>query len=39
MDFLDTCCFGCLICMRFTFLYLYMFRAIELGYVSHGKAL
>ena len=29
--------FECLICMRFLFLYLHLFRAIE--NVSHGKAL
>ena len=29
--------FECLICMRFLFLYLHLFSAIE--YVSHGKAL
>ena len=34
--FLDTC-FGCLICMRFVFLYLHPFSASE--HVSHGKAL
>ena len=34
-DFMDTCCFGCLICVCFVFLHL--FRAIER--VSHGKAL
>ena len=33
----DTCCFGCLICMCFVFLYLHLFSAIE--HVSHGKAL
>ena len=36
-DYVDTCCFECLICMCFVFLYLHLFRAIE--YVSHGKAL
>ena len=36
-DCLDTCCFGCLICMCFVFLYLHLFSAIE--HVSHGKAL
>ena len=36
-DCLDTCCFGCLICMRFLFLYLHLFSAIE--HVSHGKVL
>ena len=30
---LDTCCFGCLICMCFIFLYLHLFSAIE--HVSH----
>ena len=35
-DYLDTCCFECLICMYFVFLYLHLFRAIE--HVSHGKA-
>ena len=34
---LDTCCFGCLICMCCVFLYLHLFSAIE--HVSHGKAL
>ena len=29
--------FECLICMRFLFLYLHLFSAIE--HVSHGKAL
>ena len=36
-DCLDTCCFGCSICMSFVFLYLYLFSAIE--HVSHGKVL
>ena len=36
-DCLDTCCFGCLICMCFVFLYLHLLRAIE--HASHGKAL
>ena len=36
-DYLDTNCFECLICMRFVFLYLHLFSAIE--HVSHGKAL
>ena len=36
-DCLDICCFGCLICMCFVFLYLHLFSAIEL--VSHGKVL
>ena len=35
-DCLDTCCFGCLICMCFVFLYLHLFGAIE--HVSHGMA-
>ena len=34
---LDTCCFECLICMCFVFLYLHLFSAVE--HVSHGKAL
>ena len=34
-DYLDS--FECLICMRFVFLYLHLFSAIE--HVSHGKAL
>ena len=34
-DCLDTCCFGCLICMHFSFMSLYC--ATEC--VSHGKAL
>ena len=36
-DCLDTCCFGCLICMCFVFLYLNLFSAIK--HVSHGKVL
>ena len=36
-DCLDTCCFGCLICTCFVFLYLPLFSAI--GHVSHGKVL
>ena len=36
-DYLDTCCFECLICMCFVFLYLHLFSATE--HVSHGKAL
>ena len=36
-DYLDTCCFECLICMCFLFLYLHLFSAVE--HVSHGKAL
>ena len=36
-DCLDTCCFGCLICMCFVFLYLHLFGAAE--QVSHGKVL
>ena len=36
-DYLDTYCFGCLLCMCFVFLYLHLFSAIE--HVSHGKAL
>ena len=32
-----TCCFECLMCMCFVFLYLHLFSAIE--HVSHGKAL
>ena len=35
--YLDTYCFESLICMRFVFLYLHLFSAIE--HVSHGKAL
>ena len=35
--YLDTYCFECLICMRFVFLYLHLFSAME--HVSHGKAL
>ena len=34
---LDTCCFGCLICMCFVFLYLHLFSTTE--HVSHGKVL
>ena len=36
-DCLDTCCFECLICMCFVFLYLPLFITTE--HVSHGKAL
>ena len=36
-DRLEICCFECLICMHFVFLYLHLFSAIE--HVSHGKAL
>ena len=36
-DYLETCCFECLICMCFIFLYLPLFSAIE--HVSPGKAL
>ena len=36
-DYLDTCCFECLMCMCFVFLYLHLFSAIE--HVSHEKAL
>ena len=36
-DCLDTCCFGCLSCMCFAFLYLHLFSAVE--HVSHRKAL
>ena len=36
-DYLDTCCFECLICMYFLFLYLHLFSANE--HVSHGKVL
>ena len=36
-DCLNTCCFGCLICMCFVFLYLHLFSATE--HVSHGKVL
>ena len=36
-DCLDTCCFGCFICMCFIFLYFHFFGAIE--YVMHRKAL
>ena len=36
-DCLDTCCFECLICICFVYLYLHLFSAIE--HVSHGKAL
>ena len=35
-DCLDTCCFECLLCKCFVFLYLQLFGAIE--HVSHGKA-
>ena len=37
LDYLDTYCFECLICMRFVLLYLHLFIAVE--HVSHGKAL
>ena len=36
-DCLDTCHFGCLICMSFVVLCVHLFSAIE--HVSHGKAL
>ena len=36
-DYLDTCCFECLICMCFVFSYLHLFSATE--HVSHGKVL
>ena len=36
-DYLDTYCSECLICMRFVFLYLHLFSAIE--HVSLEKAL
>ena len=36
-DYLDTCCFECLICVYFVFLYLHLFSTIE--HVSHGKVL
>ena len=36
-DYLDTCCFECLICKCFVFLYLHLFSAVE--HVSHGKVL
>ena len=36
-DYLDTCCFECLTCMCFVFLYLHLFSATE--HVSHGKTL
>ena len=36
-DYLDICCFECLICMCFVFLYLHLFSAIE--HVLHGKEL
>ena len=36
-DCLDTCCFGCLICMCFVFLCLHLLSATD--HVSHGKAL
>ena len=35
-DCLDTCCFECLMCMCFVFLYLHLFSAID--HVSHGMA-
>ena len=34
-DCLDTCCFECLICMCFVFLYLHLFSTTEP--FSHGK--
>ena len=37
LDYLDTYCFECLICMCFVVLYLHLFRAVE--HVSHGKVL
>ena len=36
-DCLDKCCFGCLLCMCFVFLYLHLLSAFE--QVSHGKTL
>ena len=36
-DCLDACCYGCLICMCFVFLYLHLFSATD--HVSHGEAL
>ena len=36
-DYLDTCCFECLICLCFVFLYLHLFSSTE--HVSHGKTL
>ena len=36
-DYLDTCCFECLLCMCLVFLYLHLFNAVE--HVSHGMAL
>ena len=36
-DYLNTYCFECLICMRFVFLYLHLFSAVE--HVSGGKVL
>ena len=35
-DCVDTCCFGCLLCMCFGFLYLHLLSATE--HVSHGKS-
>ena len=36
-DCLNTCCFVCLICMCFIFLYLHLLGAVE--HVSNGKVL
>ena len=36
-DYLDSCCFVCLICTCFVLLYLHVFSTVE--HVSHGKAL
>ena len=36
-DCLDTCCFGCLICMCFIYLYWHLFSTTE--HVSHGMTL
>ena len=35
--YLDMCCFECLICLCFVFLYLHLFSAVE--HVSHGTVL
>ena len=35
-DYLDTCCFGCLLCMCLICLYVHLFNVVE--HVSHGKA-
>ena len=33
-DYFDTCCFECLICMCFVFLYLHLFSAVDLFHME-----